>query len=425
MKKLLVLILAMLFVGVGIASASSTLKMSGDYYVKGTYYDNRAGTAIADPVASYGQYDHEMTLDMVFAMTPYTKVAAKLELRDEIWGVATTEDGGWSEGNTGLNPQGNIYVEELYGQHTFMNHHTLIVGLVKTSTWASDFDNNKTEAYRVNYVFKTPLGPAFIYTEKYQTDSPLRGETLGIDADSDAYVTALYTKIGSVNVLPLFAYIDAEGSVPGLAGSALDFTILKFDLGFNGTINNIGFEAELIYTDYSYDTETPGFATVNGDYGMWGAYLNAWTQMDALKIGAFVAYGSYEEDVNKGFSFGSEFDGGSDSLMPGRAMLLGDEVAFVTANISSATMLAIYGTYNITEKASLSLFGAYVDSNVDLTGNMWDGATAYEVNVIGEYKITPLLKYAAGAALAQVEYGSGVTDPKKAIEISHKLSFTF
>lgn len=426
MKKLLVLIMAMLFVA-SIASAS-TLKMSGNYYVKGTWYDNEDGTDGVEPVESYGQYDHEMTLDMVFAMTPYTKVVAKLELRDEIWGVST----GATEVTTANAQEGNIVVEEVYGQHTFMNHHTVIVGLVKTQTWSTDFDNNKIEAFRVNYVFPTPLGTAFVYTEKYQPSYALGGrETLGTDADTDAYVAAIYSKIGSVNVQPLFAYIDAEGFNP-LFGGALDFSLLKADLGLGGTINNIGWEAELIYVDYNYDTKTA--AGADRDYAIWGAHLHAWTQMDALKLGVVATYGSYDEDVDKGFAFGTEYDGGSDSLMPGRTMLLGDEVNFASfsataSTIASATLLSLYGTYNINEKASLTLLGAYVDSNVELpaghASDNWDGATAYEVNIIGEYKITPLLKYAAGAALAQVEYGDGSVDPDAAIEISHKLSFTF
>ncbi|MBU2482088.1 MAG: hypothetical protein KJ760_13445, partial [Proteobacteria bacterium] len=229
MKKLLVLILAMLFVGVGIASAASTLTMSGDYYVKGTWYDNMAGTASQEPKESFGQYDHEMTLNMVFAMTPYTKVAAKLELRDEIWGVSTAQDGGYTETRTGLNPQGNIYVEELYGQHTFMNHHTFTAGLVKTSTWASDFDNNKVEAFRLQYGLPTPIGYAIFFTEKNQASATSTPETLVTDADTDTYWASLITKIGSVNVLPGFAYVDAEGSTPGVFAS--DFSVFKFDLG--------------------------------------------------------------------------------------------------------------------------------------------------------------------------------------------------
>lgn len=436
MKKFLVLTFALLLAGVSIASAS-TLKMSGDYYVKGTWYDNQNGEGIAEPIESYGQYDHEMTLDMTFAMTPYTKVAARLELRDEIWGVS----GGATEGAIASTVSGtsatanqsnenNIYVEELYGQHTFMNRGTVKVGLMKTSTWSTDFDNGNFEAFRVQYILPpTPLGGTlFVYSEKYQPSYALGGkETLGTDADTDAYVAGWATKIGSVMVLPLFAYIDAEGSDPA-NGGALDFSLLKADLGFSGVINNVGWEAEILYVDYNYDVEIAAMPSVAGDYAIWGAHLHAWTQLDALKLGGYVTYASYDEDVDKGFGFGSEYDGGSDSLMPGRTMLLNDEVDFGPAGgtaIDSASLGALYGTYTINEKASVTLFGCYVNSNVENAGTIWDGATAYEVNVIGEYKITPLLKYSAGAAMAQVEYGNGTTDPQEAIEISHKLAFTF
>ncbi len=433
MKKILVLTFAMFLIGVSIANAS-TLKMSGEYYVRGQWSDNWNGNNTVNGNDSHGIYDHELNLNVNWIMTPYTKVVARLELRDESWAVSTNPNEEDQNGQT----DDNIAVERLWAQHTFMNHTTIKVGLMGTATWGSDFSNDSTEAYRLMLIQPTKIGTVIAFTEKNQTYdydlTPVPGqvntvnaeESGEIDKDADTYVVALATKIGGITVLPLLKYIDNEPN---------NLQVIAFDLGANGTFNNIGFEAEFVYVDYNYENTTP-------DYGIWGVYANVWAQLNALKVGGFIAHGSYDDTVDKGFTFGDDFANScasGDSYLRNRAMLLGDEVLMYGVSgidgthdgelghndLNAVTMLALYATYAINEKASVAVFGAYADSNVDLVTNKYDGATAWEVNVAAEYKITPLLTYSIGAATAQKEYGDGSVDPDAAIELSHKLAFTF
>ncbi len=439
MKKLLVLTFAMLFLGVGIAGASA-VKMSGEYYVRGVWSDNHNGSNIVDENDSHGIYDHEMSLNINWIMTPYTKVIARLELRDESWAVATNP----TEEDRNGQQDDNIAVERLWAQHTFMNHTTIKVGLVQTSSWASDFSNDSTEAYRLMVVQPTKIGTFLAFTEKAQTydalimdgavNTTVTNESGEVDKDNDTYVAALITKVGGVNVLPLIKYVDSEAN---------DLQVIALDLGVNGTVNNIGFEAEVVYVDYNYEG-----AAATADYEIWGAYANVWAQLNALKVGGYIAHGSYDDTVDKGFTFGDDFanaNGSGDSVLANRCMLLGDEVLMYGTytngalsntdgqgdgelghnDLNAVTLLALYATYAINEKASIAVLAAYADSNVDMVTNKYDGATAWEVNVGVEYKITPLLTYSAAAATAQKEYGDGSIDPDAAVELMHKLAFTF
>ncbi len=400
MKKLLALTLAMMFIGVGIASATD-FTITGDYYARGQYNDNKEGTATNGD--SYGVYDHEMVLNTTWQISPYTKVFARFEVRDESWAAGTnaTETNGADD----TNPETNIVNEYLYGQHTFANGLTVRTGLMGTSSWATDFGNDGTEAYRVMFIKNTGMGQVILFTEKPQGGS----ETLTADSDIDVYFAGLVTKVNDIVLTPSVVYVNYD---------PYDRVQYKFDMGAAGTIGNVGFESEVIIQDFDYDT---GAGT---DYTVYGAYVNVWTQLNALKLGAAVAYGSYDDDSGNGFEFNDDFECAGAMLMGDEALMGGND------SIEAATLLVLYGSYAVSEKFTMSAYLGYADSNVDDELNVngdaqYDGANIWEVNVQGSYKITDNVTYSAGAATSQTEYDGAFTDPDEAIQIYHKLAFTF
>ena len=102
---------------------------SGSYFLQGRWLDNPTG--IASDVESYSYYDHEFSIAPVLQITDNTKIVTRFEMHDETWGTGTV-----NEGNTG-NLDDNIYVERLYGQHTFATGHTLAFGLMASGAWAN------------------------------------------------------------------------------------------------------------------------------------------------------------------------------------------------------------------------------------------------------------------------------------------------
>lgn len=398
MKKLIALTFAMLFLGAGIASATD-FTLTGSYYARGTYIENWDGTGTDQN--DYGQYDHELSLDANWQIDDTTKVFARFEIRDETWGDATNPtEGTHLNDDISADLDDNIVVEQVYGQHSFGNGATVRVGLMGANAWATDFGDNGGEEYRVWSSFETSFGMIFGIIGKGAGGD----ETGDAGNDTDSYALAMITKLGAVNVKPLLKYVDAESS---------DLEIFAAVLGLDGTAGMIGWEVEGVYKDYDYDTGT--------DFDIYGLYGNVWAQIDAVKLGALVAYGSYDETTGAGFGFGDNFTAGG-------ALILGDDM-FTNGSgidVNAATLLAAYLSYAATDKLTLGAYFGYADSNVDDATSDWDGANAWEVSVSGAYKITDNVTYSVAAGTAQINYGpSAGADPDKAIEIFHRLAFSF
>lgn len=394
MKKLIALAFAMVFLATGLASATD-FSLTGSYYARGTYADNWDGVSNA---GDQRKYDHELSVDATWQIDDNTKVFARIEMRDEDWGDATSTHEGDSIA-VGDNVDDNIAIERVYGQYTFAHGGTLRLGLMGAGTWATAFGDWTVEEYRVWYSVPTAIGQVFAILGKPKDT----GESDTVDKENNSYALALVTKIGGISVKPLLKYVDNE------FGGA-DTEVFAALLGFDGTFGNVGFEAEFIYKDYDIAAAT--------DFDIWGAYLNVWAQMDALKIGGLIAYGSYDDDVHRGFGFGDDFAAGG-------ALLLGDDVFNAPDELSAMTLVALYLNYAVSEKLSFGAYAGYADSNVDNPGNAWDGANLWELSCSASYKITDNVTYSVAAGTAQVEYGNNTPDPDAAVEIYHKFAFSF
>jgi hypothetical protein len=402
MKKLIALTLAMVFLGTGIASATD-FSLSGSYYVRGSYKDNLGGTGT--DVESYTDFDHELSVDATWQIDDTTKVFARFEMRDETWGKGNAN--WWAgEGATDTPNDDNIYVEQVYGQHTFGNGGTLAAGLMTGGVWATAFHDKGRDAYRLKWTQPLTFGTLIGVYEKLAEEG---NSTVGEDEDDDAYVLALVTKIGEINVKPLVAYVVKDSETP-----AADVEVIQGMLALDGTFGNIGFEAEI-------DIDNLDFAS-GADYTVWGAYLNIWGNLDALKIGVLGAYGSYDDGV--AFDFGDDFEAGG-------ALLMGDDILFGSGtggnsneDLNAGSLIAIYADYAVSEVLSFGAYLGYATCNFD-DNSKWDGADVYEISADVTYKITDNLTYKVAAGTAQLEYGDSTEDPDRAVEVYHKLSFSF
>jgi hypothetical protein len=407
MKKLIALVFALIFVGAGTLVAAD-LKMTGSYYARGSYFDNVGGTLTNAEETT--NYDHELSVDTTWKIDDTTAVFARFEMRDETWGSNNPAEGTAGGGVVQLDD--NIIVEQVYAWHKFTNGHTIRVGKMPSGAWATLFQDNGSEAYRVYYAAPTAIG-TFIPILQKNNEVGAAGTPNSEEWDNDSYILAYITKIGDFTILPLFVFTDNGGAV--LGGTKTESTTVN--LGINGKFGDIGFESEFGVSDVDYD-----LATIK-DSTTYGAYLNVWMTSGALKFGALGAYGSFDSNAGVGgtgvaHDFGDDFEAGG-------ALLMGDDITFFGGNdLSAGRLLAVYADYALNEKLSIGGYFGWATCGVDNNG-IWDGADVWEISADVTYKITPNVEYKVAAGYAQLEWGNNTVDPDEAVELYHKLSFNF
>lgn len=405
MKKLLALSLAMLFIGVGIASATD-IQVKGSYYVRGSYFDNVQDTPTAT-AESFGNYDHELSVDVTFKIDDTSYVFTRIEARDETWtgdsNPATVDE---ALSATTNNLDDNVIIEQVFGSHTFGNGGTLQAGIMTGGVWATSFGNASGDKYRLKYSQPSSFGTWLFIIEK---DFERSSVSTGNDEDDDTYNIGLVTKIGDINVKPLIGFTDAQSDTP-----ASDLDVLSATLAIDGAMGNLGFEAEAAYLDYDYDSGSM-------DASVYGLYGNIWLTANALKVGVLAAYGSYDDDGSTAYNMGNSFEAGG-------ALIMGDDITFGTAGSSTdlegAMLIALYADYKVNDKLSVGGYLGYAESHQE-TNDQWDGADMYEISGDITYAITPNVTYKVAAGIADLSYGDSTAEPDSSVEIHHKLSFSF
>ena len=381
MKKLFIIALVAFLATAGLAGATD-FTITGSYYSRGTYVDNWDGTAFDNAGDSYGVFDQELSLDTKWTIDDTTGVVARFEIRDD----------NWADGDDGTRDD-NIEVQRAWGYHTFGNGGTLSVGQMTGGAWGTSFADQAGAAYRIKYVLPTSMGTLIGLYQKV-------AEGTTTNNDYDVYGILGVTKVAGISLFPGVLLYDNENT---------ENKAWKFALAAKGGFGNIGWEAEGEFMTFD--------AAI--DYTLYGLYGNIWAQLDALKIGALAAFGN--EDEGNYFDFDDDFTAGG-------ALLLGDDVFMNDAAgqmaLRGVTLIALYADYAVNDKLSFGVYLGYASSHADDNSNM-DGATATEISGDITYKITPNLTYSVAAGTAQLEYGSGFSDPEAALEINNKLAFSF
>nr|NJM02460.1 hypothetical protein [Desulfobacula sp.] len=433
MKKLIALMFAVLFLGAGIATASD-LSMTGSYYVRGQYYDGV--TYDMNPLhdKSYAYYDHELSVDTKWKMDDTTFVTARFEMRDENWGGANSPVENGSPATQTATFDDNIIVEQVWGQTTFANGILLQVGLMPAGAWGTSFASTSAEAYRIKTHIPTSIGTVIGILERGHaannnlqasagaTGSSEQGNsTWGEDEDDDIYHLALVTKVGDVFIKPLLTYKNLQSNT-----AMMDIDQFAAQLTLEGTMGKLGWE-----TDFMYVNTDTGADTISKDFDLFGAYGNVWYQIDAFKVGGFVAYGSYDKDAQVSFDMGDDF-------APGGLLIIGDDLFDIEdgnplttqQHMGAGTLFGLYGEYAVNDKLSLSAVAAFATVNREgatagTTLAAWDDADIFELSGGFVYKITPSLTYDGGIGMATVEFGDNTVDPDTIVEAFHRLSFAF
>lgn len=402
MKKFLVALLAVLMLST-VAYASS-IEVDGSYYARGRYFmnpgqvvDADADTAGTQDPKAYTNYDHELDLWGQINVDDTTFVRFRFEIADENW----PGDGG------GIASDDNLEVQRVWGGHTFGTGTKLEFGAMSGGAWATSFGEAAGERYRIKVSQAIPMGTLFGILEKNaENGSDVEDSEKN---DADAYYVAAVLKAGALNIKPLLGYV--LNGTNDLADDKYDTTSL-IDLGVDGVFGIVGFESEFIYKAISLDESTS-----NGEdsYNLFGVYADVYAQLDAVKPGFFVAYGSVDKDAGQQFNFGDDFDGHG-------AEMIGNEFSFGGVDaIGGATYAGIYCDFAASDV--LSFYGqiGYAKGNSDST---IEDDTATDVSLRGSYKITDALTYTIGAGYAKVDRDAS-DDPDAGYKLYHKMAIAF
>jgi hypothetical protein len=397
MKKVLGIVLAVLFLTTGIAAATD-FTMSGSYYARGQFYDNAGGTATPTAQAeAYGNYDQELSVDTTWNIDDSTLVFARFEMRDQTWAVATPS--GSENTNFGA-PDGNIVVERVWGAHTFGNGGRIYTGLMGGGSWGTTWGEAGYDAYRIKYIQPTGIGALVLVVQK-STEGGAAGNVDDDATDIDGYMLGLITKFGDINVKPLLVYVDYE---------TFDGSVTQLQLALDGPLgDSLSFEAEAQY--HTYDDHV-----ANNNADIWGIYAQVSYVAGPATFSVLGAHGSYDDEDNVGFSFGDDFEAGG-------AMIIGDDMELVGADLGAGSLGALKVAYAVNDKLTLSGYLGYWAGSTE-TGQAADDADVYEVSAQGAYAITSNLVYSFGIGYADLDDWNG-TDPDEAINAYHKLAFSF
>jgi hypothetical protein len=376
MKKIFSIALALFFVTVGVAMATD-FSMTGNYYVRGQIHSNPTG--LTDNTTAYGIYDHDFDLTTVWQIADTTKVTGVWEARDASWVAGDQFD-----------------LDRIWGQHTFGNGGTIHAGIMSGGAWATAFGDSEGAAYRVKYVQPVAFGAVIGLVQKIVESGNIARD------DFDVYALGILTKLGDINVKPLFVYSD---------NLAANSNTKSLDVGFDGAMDAVSFEAEV-----NIDNIDPGVLV--DSYTVWGIYGKVSFTSGPLTIGILGEYGTWDDDAGAGYQDGAD-------MCAGGATFLGCDWEFDAVDndmIIAPRVIALTLSYAASEQLSLSGYAGYATTGIDDNGR-FDGATMWEISGGAAYAITDAVTYSVGAAFARFDVTA--EDTVRGINLYHKLNFSF
>jgi hypothetical protein len=410
MKKFFIALLAVMFVAGAVYA--SELDFSGIVNVRGSYISNTSGES-ADPGA-YRYYDMEFDQSLKIKASDTDSAFLNWEIHDENWTTSPLDSDSYADGTHGGDDL--IAFKRAFGTHHFGWGGTLDFGIITGAAWGTSFGDNANGYYRLKYVQKTGFGAVAAVVQKMNDlGSNSTGDYDGDKDDADLYAVGVITKFGDINFKPLFVYVPV-GNIE--ADEETDLTQTVLDVSADGSFGALGFEAEFVYKNYTYEVDAPAAE----DYSVIGLYANVWTNIDAFKVGGLVGYGSYDEDggmagTGAGFGFGEDF-------CPGYWVC--DWEHFGSSGLAeyyASTLIIVYGEYAVSEDISLNAALEYMMSNEK--DNQWEEATGTIIDFGGAIKLSDNCTYSFGFAQGQFSGDNFADDPDPFTRLYHKIQVNY
>lgn len=409
MKKLFIVTLAVLF----IASAAYAVEtdFSGMLNTRGTYYSNASG--FEDSAYAYMEYDMEFDADLKIMPSDSSLIFLNFEIHDELFDD-TPQD---SQTKTG---DDQIAIKRAYGKHTFGNGVSTQFGLMTGGAFGTAFTDTADGAYRWRVDGKASFGAWGVILEKGNEIGSSGDDTYDAEADdTDAYFAYWYAKFGNIVpgvLLGYRQYGDLTGAGGGLEPEGSDMDLSLIHVFVKGSTGAIGFEGEFNYHSFSANWDSPA----SDSWSTMGAYVNAWMGLDAANVGAYVAYGSWDDEggvagTGAGHNFGADFYFGEG---------IGESQSFGTGNnggFAAVTLLGLYGDFAASDALSFSGNFSYWMSNE--TDTAFEDGGGNELTGRLKYKLSDNATYSVGVAFGQITMDAGDPDPYS--RAFHKIQINF
>jgi len=425
MKRLLLVLVLLMTAG---SLFAAELKVTGDAMVRGTTW-SIDDDAAADKV-QYSFFDYDFNLNAALVANENATAFLKLTYDRDVVGAGTVAN----SSNTSV-----LSVERAFLNYKFHPALQLNTGLMGGGLWASDFANNEVNVMRAKIIGALSKDMVFIFT--YQKNNEVGAANVTVkDAevdDENVYFLSSRMIFGNIKVLPLLTYgtsgIGNSGvyktlltglNAAGFTEKTYDVTVMAFTLGLEGDFGMLGFEFEGQYRvddsgglDDDF-TNTPDavltgaglnatqIATVRGmDKTRYGAYLNVFAKVDALKAGLIYAYASADAEDGT-FSMGADFN---------PLHIANDWEGDALAGMSLYMAYAQYTMGKITGKAAVGYAASNMKDN---------DKSLIEYNASGAYAFDANTTYELGLGYATFSDWSTSGD-KTSMRLYHKMSMTF
>jgi hypothetical protein len=403
MKKLFLITLAVLFVAGAAYAGAPDMDFSGMINTRGQYWSN--DNAVTEDSGAYMIYDMEFDADLNIHASDKSGVFLNFEIHDENFDVTP----GGSDDKTG---DDQIAFKRAFGYHTFSTGTKVEFGVLTGAAFGTAFADNGDGRYRVKFTQPTSAGVFVGVLEKNKENGPAATDDYDAEADdSDLYAVAYVAPFGDMKFMGLGVYNLVNIAVgDDETDEEADLAVTVVSLNLLGSLGAIGFETEFVYQNFAYSTDFD-----SEDHSLMGFYANGWTNMDAMKVGAQIAYGSYDDDAAAGFGFGEDYTptlGGADGFTIG---------ASGKSEYNAVTLINAYLDFALDEEKNVGGSLTYWLSNSK--DNMWEDATGYELDVTFGWKLSGSTKYSAGLAQGQVDLDDG--DPDPFTRIFHKIQVSF
>jgi hypothetical protein len=403
MRKLLVVLMVVAFAATAFAA---DVKLSGYMEVKGIYVEN--GDARKDSYGENSWWEQDGNVQAKFIVDKGTAFTVRGDFRDGTWGTDEMKaKSNYSDGEQGFTIQ-RAFLEHDFGKAA------IHAGLMATSGWGTAFDNNVEGNYRVKLIVPVATGKLTFQTTKQKENGSYTVEDSEKD-DDDQYGVDFVGKTNAFTYGFNLTYTDKSSAVADQDSDGLQQT--KLSLMLKGDLGMFGFESEFAYADVATDVVGAD------DYDLFGAYINGFAKLGKTTAGLAFVYGSTDEDANKGYAFGDDFDTtfivdelGGNAFAPGAD----------NDDLTGYTAFKLYADYAHTDALTLGAAFVYAFSNWDDAA--YEDINLYEFDAYVSYQINKALNYTVKAAYLQANdilSGPAQYDADPIYYASHTLSVGF
>ena len=386
MKKLLVVLLSLgLLVAFSMTASAADVKFSGQYYVVGTYENNRA-LQNTDNAYSRAAFWTRTRIQTVFQVAEGLSFTTRFDAFEKQWGAVnrsstTVED----KSNSGKVNAGTTLQENIEMEYGFVTFKTKIgqfqIGYQATDEWGTVFAD--IPGSRPRALYSVPFGPLTmlaIYEKIVENDTgtaqAINSTTPSTktDADGDRYMIAGIYNFTGGNAGLLARYDSyAMGRLSAVAPYRTQ--VYSFTPYFKATVGPVYVEGEFVYI--TGKTAKYDFGGTDIDKEGYGGYINAKYSIGPAYVGAQFGYSSGNDTVDptKGTQVGASTDGkdksgpiSTTSWVPTlffanhnmSSWWYGNVAGSMTASSAGNPQTATYSS----QKQNLVLFNAYAGYNV-------------------------------------------------------------